>query len=82
MPACPKPVRRERASRLRDAGANAAARFHAGRVGSVASVLAESERTGHSEHFCPVRLHDAAPGALIQARIIDADAAGLVGRPV
>ena len=56
MPAVPVAVRRERAARLRAAGAAQAARFHAGQVGRVVHVLVESDAGGRSEHFCPVRL--------------------------
>lgn len=55
MPAVPKPVRRERAARLRDAGRREAARFHAGLVGREVSVLVERDGAGHTEHFAPVR---------------------------
>jgi len=40
-------------------------------------VLAETGSTGHSEHFAPVRLVDATPGAISRARVMGADADGL-----
>ena len=77
MPAVPVPLRRERAARLRAAGAAQADAFYAAQVGRVADVLAEADGHGHTEHFAPVRLPDAAPGALLRARITGADRRGL-----
>lgn len=76
MPAVPVSLRRERAARLRAAGAENAAAFHAGLVGRDVDVLAETEHAGHTEHFAPVRLA-AQPGTLMRARITGADAQGL-----
>ena len=81
MPCVPKPERRERAARLRAAGEAASMRFFATQIGRVASVLAETDAAGHTEHFAPVRLaaHLAVrPGALLRARVIAADARGLL----
>jgi threonylcarbamoyladenosine tRNA methylthiotransferase MtaB len=80
MPAVPVPVRRERAARLRAAGAANARRFFASQVGRVASVLAETEEGGHTEHFAPVRVA-AAPGRLLRARITAANDDGLLAEP-
>jgi threonylcarbamoyladenosine tRNA methylthiotransferase MtaB len=80
MPPVAKPVRRERAAQLRQAGAANAARFYAGLLGSEIAVLAESDSLGHSEHFAPVRIA-AAPGQLLRARVTAATAAGLVAEP-
>ena len=77
MPAVPKPVRKERAARLREAGAEAARRFHAAQLGREAMVLAETDGAGHTEHFSPVRIA-AQPGQLLRARITGADASGLL----
>jgi threonylcarbamoyladenosine tRNA methylthiotransferase MtaB len=77
MPPVPVPTRRERAARLRAAAAGFAASFHAAQVGQVVTVLAERGGAGHTEHFAPVRI-EAAPGTLVRARILAADAAGLV----
>jgi len=83
MPAVPKPVRRERAARLRAAGHAAAARYLAGQVGSRIALVTEADNdghaTGHSEHFSPVRLTTPhAPGQLIAARVVGADADHLI----
>ena len=77
MPAVPKPVRRERAARLRAAGGVAAARFYARQIGRHAAILAETEIRGHTEHFAPVRIA-ARPGEMLRGRITGADAHGLI----
>jgi threonylcarbamoyladenosine tRNA methylthiotransferase MtaB len=83
MPAVPMAVRRERAARLRAAGAGAAARFFAAQVGRTISVLTESDGVGHSEHFCPVRLEGVQEaGQLVAACVTDADERGLVAGSV
>jgi threonylcarbamoyladenosine tRNA methylthiotransferase MtaB len=80
MPAVAQPLRRERAARLRAAGQSAAGRFYAAQLGSEVSVLAESDASGHTEHFAPVRIA-ALPGQLLRARVTGADAAGLLAEP-
>ena len=71
MPAVPKPLRKERAARLREAGAASARAFFRTQQNRIVSILAETGRTGHTEHFAPVRLvADIAPGSLIAGRII------------
>jgi threonylcarbamoyladenosine tRNA methylthiotransferase MtaB len=73
MPQVPVALRRERAARLREAGAANAARFLAGQVGQEISVLTESEATGHAETFAPVTLAaPAAPGRILRARVTGA----------
>jgi threonylcarbamoyladenosine tRNA methylthiotransferase MtaB len=77
MPAVAVAVRRERAARLRAAGADNAAGFHAGLIGTDAQVLAETAEAGHTEHFAPVRVAGV-PGHMLRARITGADARGLL----
>jgi threonylcarbamoyladenosine tRNA methylthiotransferase MtaB len=79
MPAVPVPVRRERAARLRAAGAANALAFHAGLVGCEAAILAETPAAGHTEHFAPVRVAGV-PGQVMRGRIIGADARGLLAQ--
>ncbi|PPQ31344.1 tRNA (N(6)-L-threonylcarbamoyladenosine(37)-C(2))-methylthiotransferase MtaB [Rhodopila globiformis] len=70
MPAVPKPVRKERAARLREAGQAEAHRFFNGQIGHIVSLLTEADQLGHSEHFAPVRLaRPAAPGRLMRALV-------------
>jgi threonylcarbamoyladenosine tRNA methylthiotransferase MtaB len=77
MPAVPVHVRRERAARLRAAGADNARAFYASQVGRDAFVLAESDSAGHTEHFAPVRIA-AAAGTLLRARIVGTHDGGLL----
>ncbi|HEX3574879.1 MAG TPA: tRNA (N(6)-L-threonylcarbamoyladenosine(37)-C(2))-methylthiotransferase MtaB [Rhodopila sp.] len=73
MPAVPKPVRKQRAAALREAGAAEAGRFFAGQIGRIVSLLTEAEQSGHSEHFAPVHLaQPLASGVLLRARITGA----------
>ncbi|HWX47653.1 MAG TPA: tRNA (N(6)-L-threonylcarbamoyladenosine(37)-C(2))-methylthiotransferase MtaB [Roseomonas sp.] len=87
MPQLPVPLRRERAARLRAAGAEAAARFYNARLeqarrGQEETVLLEAPDRGHTEHFAPLRLTTAtAPGSqgrIIRARVCDAGPDGLL----
>ena len=80
MPAVPKPLRKERAARLRDVSAAAARRFHAGQVGGIAMVLAETETGGHTEHFSPIKVAGT-PGSLFAARITAANDDTLIAEP-
>ncbi len=77
MPAVPVPVRRDRAAQLRAAGAENARHFFAAQIGREVSVLAETDATGHTEHFVPVRIA-AAAGTLLRARVISANDDGLL----
>jgi threonylcarbamoyladenosine tRNA methylthiotransferase MtaB len=68
MPQVPGPVIRERAARLRTAGAAALRQSLEARIGSTAEVLVERGGVGRTEHYAPIRL--AAPdGALVRARV-------------
>jgi threonylcarbamoyladenosine tRNA methylthiotransferase MtaB len=82
MPPVAKPVRRERAARLREAGQRATRQFCAAQIGRTMSVLAESGEAGHSEHFAPVRLVRAVePGRVVAARAIGATAGRIIAEP-
>ena len=71
MPAIAKPVRKQRAAALREAGASEASRFFAGQIGQVVSLLTEADQSGHSEHFAPVRLaRPAEPNRLLRVTVI------------
>ncbi len=70
MPPVPKPIRKERAARLREAGLDQAHRFFSAHVGTIVSLLTEADQSGHSEHFAPVRLASpSAPGRLLRALV-------------
>ena len=77
MPPVPVAARRDRAARLRQIAASNAAAFHAVQLGRTVSVLVERGGRGHTEQFSPVRL-DAPAGTLVQARVVAADAGGLM----
>jgi len=80
MPQVPGAVVRERAARLRAAGAAALARALAERVGQEATVLIERPGFGHSEHYAPVRFAGAAEaGSLLRLRLLSATASALSG---
>jgi threonylcarbamoyladenosine tRNA methylthiotransferase MtaB len=82
MPGVPKPVRRERAARLREAGRQSASRFFEAQLGRTVSLLTEAGDGGHSEHFAPVRLlRPAGPGRILPARVLAANDDGLVAEP-
>lgn len=69
MPTVEKAVRKERAARLREAGAAAAMAHLQARIGETVEVLVERDRRGHSAHFAAVELaQDIAPGTLVRAR--------------
>jgi threonylcarbamoyladenosine tRNA methylthiotransferase MtaB len=71
MPSVPRALRKERAARLRQAGQAMARAFFGTQQNKLVSILAETGRSGHTEHFAPVRLmSEAAPGALFTARVI------------
>lgn len=78
MPAVPKPIRKERAARLRDASARAAASFYESLIGQTVTALSETGTAGHTEHFAPIRLA-AEPGTIQRARVVAADAQGIIG---
>ncbi|MFN9336413.1 MAG: tRNA (N(6)-L-threonylcarbamoyladenosine(37)-C(2))-methylthiotransferase MtaB [Alphaproteobacteria bacterium] len=80
MPQIPVPERRARAARLREAGAAAAARYYAARLGQEEQVLLEHPDRGHTAYFAPLRLLSGAgqPGEIRRLRVIGADADGLL----
>ena len=70
MPQVQKPVRKERAARLRAAGEHRLCRYLRGEVGRPAQVLVEAQGRGHTETFAPFRFADAAPPAGEVVRVI------------
>jgi threonylcarbamoyladenosine tRNA methylthiotransferase MtaB len=80
MPQQPRGVVRERAERLRAAGATALRRSLAARVGGTARVLVERPGFGHSEHYAPVRFAgDGATGSVRNVMLTGAEPAYLIG---
>jgi threonylcarbamoyladenosine tRNA methylthiotransferase MtaB len=78
MPQVPRPLVRERAARLRAAGAASLARALAARVGAPASVLVEKDGFGRSEHYAPVAIAGT-PGEIVPARLRAGSEAMLAG---
>ncbi len=64
MPAVPKPVRKERAARLREAGAKRERALYEASIGKTVQLLMEKDGIGRSEQFIPVRVQGPQPGAL------------------
>jgi threonylcarbamoyladenosine tRNA methylthiotransferase MtaB len=80
MPQVPGSVVRERAARLRAAGAAALTRSLAARVGRTARVLVERDGFGRSEHYAPVHFSAAmSPGEIAAMRMTAATPQALVG---
>jgi threonylcarbamoyladenosine tRNA methylthiotransferase MtaB len=80
MPQVPGNIVRERAARLRDAGAATMSQAFTARIGTVAQVLVEKAGFGHSEHYAPVRFTGAAEiGSIVRVHIAEATDKGLVG---
>ena len=74
MPQLPKPIIRERAARLREAGASALQHHLHSQVGKTHSVLTESDNLGRTEGFALVKFASPAPsGQIIKAHISKCD---------
>jgi threonylcarbamoyladenosine tRNA methylthiotransferase MtaB len=84
MPQLPGNVIKERSARLRALGEKQQWAFFTSRLNTVASVLVEKNNRGHSEHFAPVRLANTDTiyhRQIMTAKIIGADAKGLIAEP-
>jgi threonylcarbamoyladenosine tRNA methylthiotransferase MtaB len=74
MPQVPHPVRKERAALLRQDGAAALRRHLETEIGARRRVLTESNETGRTEQFTPVRLaRPVAPGQIVDLTIAGHD---------
>jgi threonylcarbamoyladenosine tRNA methylthiotransferase MtaB len=84
MPQVPRPVRRERAARLRAAGERRLERLLQQQVGRPAKVLVEGGGRGRTEAFAPFRFSGAAPpaGRVVAAVGEQVEARTLIGRPL
>jgi threonylcarbamoyladenosine tRNA methylthiotransferase MtaB len=82
MPQLSPAVVRDRAARLRAAGAAALAADLAARVGAVAEVLAEGPRTGRAPCYARVDFAAAAaPGSIARMRLLASTGHSLIGAP-
>ncbi|MET0155937.1 MAG: tRNA (N(6)-L-threonylcarbamoyladenosine(37)-C(2))-methylthiotransferase MtaB [Rickettsiales bacterium] len=74
MPQVPKPVRKERAAKLREAGDKNRAAFLRAHVGKELEILAEADDAGRSPSFIPATLpKGTAPGSISRYRVIGTD---------
>ena len=82
MPQVARPIIKERATRLREAGARRKADWLQEQIGHVTLVLVELDGTsGHAENFARVTLPASAPNSIVAARITAVDGDSLVGVP-
>jgi threonylcarbamoyladenosine tRNA methylthiotransferase MtaB len=79
MPQLPMAQRRERARRLRAAGAAAEARFLARQRGRPERVLIERPGRGHGESFAEVEMDNGLPGEIVPVRITGHRGRRLIG---
>ncbi len=81
MPSVPKPVRKERAAKLRALGETQVQKFLARNVGREMQVVAEQNNMGRAENFALVKLdRDVDAGALVKAHTTGIDGNALIGR--
>jgi threonylcarbamoyladenosine tRNA methylthiotransferase MtaB len=73
MPQLPRDVIRSRAKILRETGDAALIGFLSGEIGEIRSVLVEKNGFGRTEHYAPVAVDAAEPGAIVSARIRASD---------
>jgi threonylcarbamoyladenosine tRNA methylthiotransferase MtaB len=79
MPQVPREIAKDRARRLREAGEAALRRHLEGEVGARRCVLTETNDSGRSEHFTPVRFeHAVEPGIVVDAEVIGHDGRRLI----
>ena len=78
----PKPVRKDRAARLRALGAAREQAFLASRAGRVERVLVEANGLGRTEQFAPIALPPGlAEGTILSARVTGVESGRLIGVP-
>ncbi|RFB79467.1 tRNA (N(6)-L-threonylcarbamoyladenosine(37)-C(2))-methylthiotransferase MtaB [Methylovirgula sp. 4M-Z18] len=82
MPQVPRPLIKERASRLRAQGEAAMGRHLAAQVGRTVAVLMERGGTGRMEDFTPVQVQEAQAGELLLTQILSLRNGKLLGAPV
>jgi threonylcarbamoyladenosine tRNA methylthiotransferase MtaB len=73
---------RERSARLRARGAEVLAAHLGSEIGRTRSVLAERGGRGHTEHFTPVEIAFAPPGAIVDVRISGHNGIALQAEPI
>jgi len=82
MPQVARPIVKDRAARLREAGARRKADWLQEQIGSVTLVLVELDgASGHAENFARVMLPGSAPNSIVAAHITAVDGDTLRGVP-
>jgi threonylcarbamoyladenosine tRNA methylthiotransferase MtaB len=79
MPQVPKPVRKERAARLRALGQARYKALFKSRIGVTESVLVERGGVGRTEHFLPVAVPGHAAGQIVPVVVTGVDGDTLAG---
>jgi threonylcarbamoyladenosine tRNA methylthiotransferase MtaB len=79
MPQVPPTIVRERARRLREAAARRKAAWLEGLVATGQKVLMEKDGHGHAENFARLRITNAEPGTIVDARVTGIEGATLIG---
>jgi threonylcarbamoyladenosine tRNA methylthiotransferase MtaB len=83
MPQVAKPVRKERAARLRAQGQKQLHRFLSSWVGKETNAIVENGTLARTDHFAPVQLNEAcANGKLVRVKVIGSSASGLTGQTI
>jgi len=82
MPAVPKPVRKARAQRLRDAGSDALHRHLDRQIGRTVRAVVETDRFARAEDFSPIAISGGTAGAILSLHLVARGGDQLVGRPI
>ena len=82
MPQVAPEIRKERAARLRAAGARALDGFLRSRIGRHADALIEKPGFGRTEHYAPVSVEGGTAGAIMPVRVTGVSEGRLVGAAV
>jgi threonylcarbamoyladenosine tRNA methylthiotransferase MtaB len=81
MPQVAGEIRRERAARLRRAGAERLQQFLTAQMGTTAEIVVERDGTGRSANWAPVRPLEPAPARSVQRlRLVAREGAMLIGQ--
>ncbi|MBM3531983.1 MAG: tRNA (N(6)-L-threonylcarbamoyladenosine(37)-C(2))-methylthiotransferase MtaB [Alphaproteobacteria bacterium] len=82
MPPVPKPARKIRAQRLRDAGSAALLRHLDRQIGRTVGAVVETEAFARAEDFSPVAIDGGTPGTVLSLHLAARDGDRLLGRPI
>jgi len=82
MPQIPKPIRKERAARLRALGDKQYTALCESRIGATEMVLVERDGLGRTEQFIPTGVPGHAAGELVPVRVTGTSPDGLIGEAI